>query len=82
MDIIGKLNPLCHMSFESYIRLWQYLFANLLQGFWSRLIAVSFLGLSFWFGVRRRNLSLGVAFFIMTLFITYAAPLVRFAGLL
>ena len=82
MDIIGKLNPLHYMSYERYIHLWQYLFANLLQGFWPRLIAVCFLGLSFWFGVRRRNLPMAFAFFVLTLFVTFAAPLVKLAGLL
>ena len=82
MDVIHNLNQLHYMSHESYIHLWQNLFANLLQGFWPRLIAVSFLGLSFWFGVRRRNLPMGFAFFLLTLFVTFAAPLVKLAGLL
>ncbi len=81
MDIMEKLDSLHRMGADKYVHLWQYLFANMLQGFWPRLFAVCFLGLSFWFGVRRRNLQLGFVFFVLTLFVTFAAQLLKLSGL-
>jgi len=38
--------------------------------------------LSFWFGVRRRNLAAAAAFFSLALLVTFATPLLRLLGLL
>ena len=65
-----------------YTSLWQHLFSTLLQGFWGRLLALSFLLLSFWFGVRRRNFAAAAAFFVLALLVTYGAPLLKLLGLL
>ena len=65
-----------------YATMWQYLFSTLLQGFWGRLLALSFLVLSFWFGVRRRNFAAAAAFFALALLVTYGAPLLKLLGLM
>ncbi len=65
-----------------YANMWHYLFSTLLQGFWGRLLALSFLVLSFWFGVRRRNFAAAAAFFVLALLVTYGAPLLKLLGLL
>lgn len=78
----GWLNPLGYVSSEEYAASWQTLFSTLLQGFWGRLLALSFFMLSFWFGVRRRNFAMALSFFILALLITYGAPLFILLGLL
>ena len=78
----GWLNPLGYFSSEGYAASWQTLFSTLLQGFWGRLLALSFFILSFWFGVRRRNFAMALSFFILALLVTYGAPLLILLGLL
>jgi ABC-type transport system involved in cytochrome bd biosynthesis fused ATPase/permease subunit len=82
MDFLNKINPLNHVDSETYVRTWQYLFANLLQGFLAHFIAAVFLVLSGWFIVGRRNLPAAAAFFAVTLFFTFAAPLFQLTGLI
>jgi hypothetical protein len=79
---INRVNPLSYVSSEGYAASWQALFSTLLQGFWGRLLALSLLILSFWFGVRRRNFAVAVSFFILALLVTYGAPLLKLLGLL
>lgn len=79
---LHRINPLTYFTFEVYAASWQRLFSTLLQGFWGRLLALSLLLLSFWFGVRRRNFATGFAFFLLALLVTYGAPLLRMLGLL
>lgn len=78
----SKLDPVKHMDVDMYVRVWQYMFEHILSGFWARFLAAAFLGLSFWFGVRRRNFQLGIAFFIVTLFFTFGSPLLKISGLM
>jgi hypothetical protein len=82
VDFLEHLNPLRHVTTGRYLDIWQSLFSTLLQGFWGRLFAVSFLLLSFWFGVRRRNFAMGAAFFALSLTFTYGAQFLRVLGLL
>ncbi len=82
MSFMHKLNPLSHMDQDSYVNLWQYLFANMLQGFWGRFFAFAFLGLSIWFSVRRRNFQVSIVFFALAAFIAFGAPVLRAVGLL
>jgi hypothetical protein len=79
---LNRVNPLNYFSLEGYAASWQSLFSTLLQGFWGRLLALSFLVLSFWFGVRRRNFAVALAFFVLALLVTYGAPLLKILGLL
>jgi len=76
------LNPLKHASPERYITIWQALFSTILEGFWGRLLAFSFFGLSFWFGVRRRNFAAATTFFVLSILVTYGAPILRSLRLL
>lgn len=82
MNLFDKLNPLHYVNAEAYSNLWQALFAGMLQGFWARAFAWSFLGLSIWFGIRRRNIQMGFIFFAIALSFTYGAPLFRLLGLI
>lgn len=82
MSIIDLLNPLNYIDQHSYTNLWHALFAGMLQGFWARLFAWAFLGLSLWFGVRRRNIMLGFVFFIIAIAFTYGSPLFKLMGLI
>lgn len=82
MNLIERLNPLFYLNADDYSSLWQALFAGLLLGFWARLFAWCFLGLSIWFGIRRRNIQLGVIFFLIALAFTYGAPLFKLVGLI
>lgn len=77
-----QVNPLKYVTSDSYAASWQSLFSTLLQGFWGRLLALAFLILSFWFGVRRRNFAMALSFFILALLVTYGAPLLKLLGLL
>lgn len=82
MDWISQLNPLSHMEAGEYLGFWQNLFATIFLGFWSRVFAVLLLGLSFWFGVRRRNFVMGFWMFLASGGIAYGAALLGFLGLL
>lgn len=82
MDFLNKIDPLHHVDSDTYVHVWQYLFANLLQGFLAHFFALFFLVLSGWFIVGRRNLPAAAAFFVVTLFFTFAAPLFRITGLM
>lgn len=82
LEFLQKLNPLTHTTSSNYSHFWQLLFSTMLEGFWGRMLAFVLLILSFWFGVRRRNIMLGVVLFISSLAITYGAPLMRLTGLL
>lgn len=79
---LDALNPLSHTTSDNYTHFWQILFSTMLEGFWGRFFAFVFLILSFWFGVRRRNVMVGVALFGMSLLITVGAPLMHVFGLL
>lgn len=82
MDV-RVLDPTTHMSGGQYVVFWQYLFAHILQGFWARFLAVAFLGLAAYFGIRRRNFQMFVLFFLCAVSITFLGyPLARLAGLL
>ncbi len=74
MNFIELFNPLHYMSSEKYEHFWQYLFATLLQGFWIRFISLCLLGLSLWFGFRRRNFGASAVLFILTVVVAYVAP--------
>lgn len=82
MDV-RLLDPTSHMSGVQYVAFWQYLFANILQGFWARFFAVAFLCLAGYFGIRRRNFQMFGVFFVCALTITFIGyPLAKLAGLL
>ncbi len=70
------------MEAGEYLGFWQDLFATIFLGFWSRVFAVLLLGLSFWFGVRRRNFVMGFWMFLASGGIAYGAALLGFLGLL
>jgi len=61
MDFMEFMNPLRYFPHEGYQFFWRTLFATILQGFWARFFATSFLFLAFWFGVRKQRLQLGIA---------------------
>lgn len=77
MDFI---NPLKYVTSGQYVAFWQMLFATLLQGFWSRMFAILALGLSYWFGVRRRRTAAGFFFLAISTAIVYGYPLFKWAG--
>ena len=79
--LLRGMNPLRYISGEQYTMLWKTLFTTIRQGFWGRLLAVTLLFLSFWFGVRRRNFAAAAAFFALALLATFAAPLLGCVGL-
>jgi len=79
---MNALNPLNHMTSDHYTNFWQVMFSTILEGFWGRFFAFAFLILSFWFGVRRRNVMIGIALFSMSLLITVGAPIMHIIGLL
>ena len=81
-DWLNALNPLHHTSSTNYMHFWQVMFSTMLEGFWGRMFAFLFLIMSFWFGVRRRNVMIGAGLFAMSLLITIGAPLLRLFGLL
>jgi len=81
MDI-HAIDPISHVDGGAYVAWWQYMFAHLLQGFWARFIAVGFLFLSFYFGLRRRNMQAFAIFFVCALIITFIAPLLKISGLI
>lgn len=80
MDFLEFMNPLRYFSHEEYQTFWRALFATVLQGFWARLFAASFLFLAFWFGVRKQRFQLGLACFVVAIAITYGAAVLRFLG--
>ena len=80
--LLQRMNPVRYITGESYAEHWRHAFATVLQGFWGRLLALSFLVLSFWFGVRRRNFAAAAALFVLALLVTYGAPLLKLLGLL
>lgn len=82
MSWIDKFNPLNHVGNNDYATFWQTLFATIFLGFWSRVFAVAFLALSFWYGIRRRNFIVGFWSFLVAGIIAYGAALFRFFGLL
>lgn len=81
MDFLELMNPLRYFSRDDYQLFWKTLFATVLQGFWARLFAASFLFLGFWFGVRRQRFQLGLAYFALSVAMTYGATILRFLGL-
>lgn len=82
MSWMDTFNPLTRVGTAEYATFWQTLFATIFLGLWSRVIAVTFLFLSFWYGIRRRNFIVGFWTFLLAGFIAYGAALFRFAGLL
>jgi len=80
--LLQRMNPVRYITGESYADHWRHAFATVLQGFWGRLLACSFLFLSFWFGVRRRNFAMAALFFALALLVTFASPLLGLLGLL
>ena len=77
MDFLDFFNPLKHFSRGEYLSFWHYLFSSLLSGFWARLIASLSILFSFWFGVYRRRLGLGIIFFILSVFVSYFGGLLK-----
>jgi hypothetical protein len=75
-NFLDLFNPLSHINPEEYVSLWQYLFSTFLQGFWARLIAFLSILFSFWFGVYRRRLGLGITFFVLSFIFTYLGGLI------
>jgi len=83
MDDLRQLpSPFRFISGADYVGFWKSLFATILQGFWGRLLACSFLFLSFWFGVRKRNFAMATLYFGLALLVTFGAPLLKLLGLL
>ena len=82
MDWLTNFNPLTHVGAGEYATFWQTLFATLFLGIWSRIFATLLLTLSFWFGVRRRNLMMGFWTFVGAGSLAYGAAMMRFLGLL
>lgn len=58
------------LSYEAW---WHYIFSTLLNGFWCRFFAVTFLLLSIWFAFKRRNARASVIYFLVMLFFAYGA---------
>lgn len=82
MDV-SALNPTTIVSGGQYVAFWQDLFATILQGFWARFLAVVFLCLAGYFGIRRRNFQMFALFFLCALTITFIAyPVAKLTGLL
>ncbi len=77
MDFLELMNPLKYFSHDEYQSFWKMLFATILQGFWGKALAVSFLFLAFWFGVRRQRFQLGLVYFVLSVAITYGATILR-----
>jgi hypothetical protein len=82
MDIITKTNPLTYVGEKEYEAYWQMLFSTVLSGFWARALAVLFLVLAFWFGVRRQQVVVGFWFLVLALVMAYGGSLFRVIGLL
>ena len=80
--LLQWINPLRYLTGEEYAGHWRNAFATVLQGFWGRFLAVTFLFLSFWFGVRRRNFAMATLFFVLAVIVTFASPLLGILGLL
>jgi len=81
MDL-RKLDPVSHINGDHYVAWWQHAFATMLQGFWARFFAMAFLCLACYFGIRRRSPQMFILFFGLALFITFIAPVFKYAGLL
>ncbi len=77
MNFPDIFNPFNYVDPDRYAHLWQYLFASLLHGFWARLIAFLSITFSFWFGVYRRRLALGIIFFVLSFLFTYMGSLIK-----
>jgi hypothetical protein len=76
-NLLEFLDPLRHFGTEEYVSFWHYLFSTLLQGFWARLIASLSILFSFWFGVYRRRIILGIVFFMVSFIFAYFGSLLR-----
>ena len=77
MNFPDIFNPFNYVNPDEYAHFWQYLFATFLHGFWARLIASLSIIFSFWFGVYRRRLALGIIFFVISFVFTYLGSLLR-----
>ena len=75
MDFFKYLDPLRYFTQEQYTSFWGHLFGTVLAGFWARLISVCFLGLAFWFMVRRQNVQAFIIFFFLALATAYMSGL-------
>lgn len=76
-SLIDYLNPLTYMSAEKYTLIWQHVFATVLEGFWARFLASFALILSFFVGVYRQQIVLGVVFFVVAVAVAYGSCVTR-----
>lgn len=80
MGYFDQLSAKLHShSYEEY---WQTIFSTILNGFWCRLFAVLFLGLSIWFAFQRRNVRASIVYFVVMLFFAYGHSLLSALKLL
>jgi len=77
VEFLDYLNPLKSFSEEEYMAFWRMLFANVLHGFLARAIASTALILSFWFGIKRRQLPAALMCYAFALVIAYGAAILE-----
>ena len=67
------------LTSDGYTSFWYTMFVTIFSGFWSKFAAVILLILSFWYGVRKRNMRMASAFFVLTIIITYSGGIFTLA---
>jgi len=80
MDALDYLDPLTHFTPDEYVSFWSALFQTILQGVWARVLATTFLVMSFWYGVRRQQFFVGLWFFVLAFAITYGVWVLGLMG--
>jgi len=75
---IEVINPLRHVGEAQYAEFWQKLFSTVLAGFWGHFFFLICLGLTLFFGVRKRNWRLAAIFAFIAAIIAYGGGILAF----
>ena len=73
-ELLSWLNPLSYVTEDTYLAWWDVLSDSLLRGVPLRMAAGAALIATFWFGVYKQRLAMGVAFFLLALLLAYVHP--------
>jgi hypothetical protein len=73
-ELLSWLNPLSYVTEESYLAWWDVLSDVLLRGVPLRLATVGAFAATFWFGVYKQRVAIGIAFFLLALLLAYVHP--------
>ncbi len=75
---VDFFNPFRYVRPDEYINFWYWMINTLLQGFWSRVIAVIFFVLALWVSIRRHNFRQAMIFYLLSFLWAYGGGIIYF----